>query len=233
MRANVGVTCTIQDIWNKFDRWAYHYQKVCHRLIELHFNSESFDSCNDLFLSQGNGLRQDIISDLDLTEAQLYNCISHRINFLRGYLVEISNDGAVFMAVHSNFLTLQYPSRCNHAMGIWLEQPMEGEIEAGSYYGFQEFDVSFFCKSIKDVDLASMRHVLPFDRMLVRQPKGKTWDSIHTNELLTQIKEDLEFDYSVTIHADGELGEILNIEFDWEYYPVLDSIQAGKGRYHK
>ena len=38
---------SIQGILGKFDRWACHYQKVCHGMIEHHFKSEALDFCSE------------------------------------------------------------------------------------------------------------------------------------------------------------------------------------------
>ena len=207
------MTRSIQDTWDKFERWAYRYKKVCHGTIEEMFDCGYSDFDSGLFLQKWHELNQDI----NVSESELYTRVSNKIKFLRGYLVDISFDGPEFMAKHSNFLTLQYPGKCNNSMGVWLEQDLEGEIEAGSYFGFKEFDVSFFCKSFKVVDLSSMRNILPFDRMFVRLPKGQNWDTDSVNNVVKQIKEDLEFDYSVKIQTDGnESGELLSMRFTWE-----------------
>lgn len=211
------MTRSRQDTWDKFERWAYRYKKVCHKVIEEIFDCGYSDFDGGLFLQKWHELNQDIVLDLNVSESELSTRISNKINFLRGYLVDISFDGPEFMAQHSNFLTLQYPSKCNNSIGVWLEQNLEGEIEAGGYFGFQDFDVNFFCKSIKDVDLASMRNILPFDRMFVRRPKGQTWDTISVNNVVQQVKEDLECDYTVKIQTDGnEPVELLSTSFTWE-----------------
>jgi hypothetical protein len=210
------MTESIQDTWDKFERWAYRYKRVCERWVEEMFDSGYSDD-EGLFLRTEMELHCYSFSDLNISESDCYTRIKSKIGFLRGYLVNISFDGPEFMASHSRFLTLQYPSKCDNAMGVWLEQDLEGEIEAGSYFGFNDFDVSFFCKSLNDVDLASMRSILPFDRMSLRRPKGKAWDGACIAEVLDRLKYDLEFDYQVKIEPDEyESGEILYIGFTWD-----------------
>ena len=155
--------------------------------------------------------------ELGLSQSELLARLSNKVSFLRGYLVDISFDGPEFMATHSNFLTSQYPSKCNNSIGVWLEQNLEGEIEPGGYFGFREFDVNFFCKSIEEIDLASMRNILSFDRMFIRRPKGRDWDSSSASDILRIVKEDLEFDYSVKVQAeDDKWGELFSMNFIWE-----------------
>ena len=102
-------------------------------------------------------------------------------------------------------------------MGIWLEQELEGEVEAGGYFGFQEFSVNIFCQNMGDIDLASMRNILPFDRMFIRRPKGLVWDASNISDIVQQVKEDIEFDYLVQVeHGDDESKELLSISFTWE-----------------
>lgn len=211
------MACSAQDTWNKFDRWAYRYKNVCRKMLEEMFDCGYSDLHDGLFLKEWFEFDQDIICDLNITKDVLFKRVSHKINFFRAYLVDISFDGPEFMANQSNFLSLQYPSRCDNSTGVWLEQYPTHNAEVGGSFGFQEFNVNFFCKHIEDVDLASMRNVLPFDRMFVRLPKAKAWDIFSANFFIEKIKEDLEFDYSVTIQIDNdELGKLLSLNFNWD-----------------
>lgn len=211
------MTRSTQKSWDKFERWVSRYRKVSLRAIEELLDSEYPDFDGGLFLCKNFELNLDLIFDFHVLKSELSSRVENKISFLRGYLVDISFDGPEFVERHSNFLTQQYPSKCNNAIGVWLEQDLEGNLEAGSYFGFQKFDVSFFCKNIKDVDLASMRSILPFDRMFVRLPKGQTWDATTDKAMLEQIEEDLKFDYSVTIHPkDIGHGDLFSMNFTWE-----------------
>ena len=111
-----------QDTWNKFERWAYRYKTVCHRVIEEMFDCEYPNYDEGLFLRKSQELNQDIVLESDVSESkELSTRIYRKINFLRGYLVDISYDGPDFMAKYSYFVTLEFTSRCINSLGIWLE----------------------------------------------------------------------------------------------------------------
>lgn len=207
---------SVQGVWDRFERWTKRYKIACHKAIEEMFKCGYSEFDNALYLRKWHELNQDIILDLNISESELSNRIYQKIDFLRGYLVDITFDGPEFMAKHSDFLTLQYPSQCNNAIGVWLEQRLDSEVEAGGYSGFQEFDVNVFCRSIADIDLASMRNVLPFDRMFLRRPKGKAWDVSSIRSIVQQVKEDIEFDYEVQVKPDNGPKDLLSINFTWE-----------------
>ena len=168
-----------------------------------------------LLLCKWHELNQDLIADLMLSEFELETRVCNKLNFIRGYMIDISFDGEQFVDQKSTFLTLQYPDKCNNALGVWLEQDLGDRLETGGYYGFGEFDISFFCKDIADVDLASMRGVLRFNKMYLRRPQGKKWDAESAKDALQKVKNDLEFDYEVDITInDGEYDELLLLHFD-------------------
>jgi hypothetical protein len=202
-----------QDVWKKFERWAKRYKNVCEKAINNMVNNGYYKFEDGLYLSFSKWyeLNQDLLLDWGVSESELSNRISQKINFLRGYLIDISFDGHEFMTKKSDFFTLQYPSKCNHAIGIWLEQSMEGKVEAGSYFGFQEYDVNIFCKNVADIDLASMRRILPFDRMFLRLPKGKPWNALNISSVLRQVQEDIEFDYQIQAITYFVSNELLSI----------------------
>jgi len=211
------MTRSIQDTWNKFERWSHRYKKVCHKVIKEIIKYDSSDLDKGLFLQNSHEFHQDL--GYYNSESELLTRISRKIDFLRGYLVDISFDGPEFMAQQSDFLTQQYPSRCDNSIGVWLEQSREGDIECGAYFGFQDFDVSFFCKSIKDVDLASMRNILPFDHIIVRRPKNQIWDKISVNNFVQQVNKDLEFDYTYTVEIHTHKNRpvrVFSMTFTWE-----------------
>lgn len=208
---------SIQDTWDRFERWASRFKKVCEERIEEMFECGYSDIDGGLFVCKRHEFGGDLLLDCTVFRSELSERISEKINFIRGYLVDISFDGPDFMARHSKFLSLQYPSQCNNAIGVWLEQDLEVEDEPGGYFRFQGWDVSFFCKEIRDVDLASMRNVLPFDRMFVRRPKGIAWDRASSKKFLRDVKSDLEFDYHVQVEMGKDLSyQLLTLEFTWQ-----------------
>ena len=210
------MTQSIQETWDKFNRWENRYRNVSHSFIDEMFHIGYSDFDGGLFISNSCEINYEMISGTNLVESDLYERIDNKINFLRGYLADISFDGPKFMMEKSKFLTLQYPSRCNNAMGVWLEQDLEGGIEAGAYSYFQEFDVNFFCNNIKDVDLASMKRILPFDRMFIRQAKGQQWVNTSIEKILKQIEKDLGYEYEFKMKPKTLKGnDLLQITFIW------------------
>lgn len=208
---------TTQDSWEKFERWALRYEKKCRALIKTICKQDNQDfGSNELFLKE----RREVENNQSLghlPEADLVNRILQKIGFLQAYLVDISFDGGEFMRNKSNFLTAQYPSKCDNSLGIWLERDVENLSEDNIFYHhFNGLSVNVFCKSITDVDLASMYNVLPYDRMFLRQPKGQNWDDVSVETLVNDVREDLEFDYSVEIKADyNENDSLLELSFNW------------------
>ena len=210
------MTRSILDTWDTFNRWVCRYTKVCHTAIN-DICERGYSDSDALFLQEYYEINGDLWLDLEIAHSELYERISNKIAFLRGYLVDISFDGEEFMDRKSNFLSLQYPTRCNKAIGVWLHQELKKRMEAGAYFGFQESDVSFFCKDIKDVDLASMRNILPFDEMFLRLPAGRHWDASTADEVIEKINNDLGFDYSFSMKAGAKKDvELLVLNFTWE-----------------
>ena len=219
---SINMADSIQTTWNKFERWQARYTKTCYKAIDkMTTGEDDYDSLEyHLFLQNWYEYDLDLIIDMGLSESDLQRRVANKINFLRGYLVDISYDGAEFMAQHSNFLSLQYPSKCNNAYSIWLEQYGDDDgngIEAGASFHFQEFEIGFFCKSIEDIDLASMRNILPFDRLFIRRPKGENWDIDSIENITHLIKEDLESDYDVKVDFNkNDSGGLFSMNFTWD-----------------
>jgi len=213
---------SIQKTWDKFERWQLRYKKVCYRTIDEMLDWENSDCLEDgLFIASWVDLGLDLFFEQGFSEQDLEKRVLNKINFLNAYLVDVSFDGAEFMSKKSNFLTAQYPSRCHDSFGVWMEQYLERDdgssIESGASMSFQGFDASFFCKSISDVDLASMRNIIPFDRIFILRPHEESWDRKSIKSIYHKVKEDLEADFIVQIQVDNnENGPLLMMEFTWE-----------------
>jgi hypothetical protein len=201
-------------VWDRFERWAQRYKRSCAREISRMCRKGYADG-PILFLLKHYEVQSDPVMDLDLGEDELNKRIDSRIAFFRGYLVDISYDGPAFMSRQSRFLTLQYPRRCENAVGVWLEEDTKGEVEPWGYHGFRSFDVSFFVNSIEGVDLASMRGVLPFKWMYLRKPKGQAWTQKECRKLERRLDYDLRFDgYEHDLRMKKN-GEFLTLTFKW------------------
>ena len=206
---------SLVDTLEKYRQWRDDYYEVCKKAIDEMLENRNAGSDNGLFLCKWSELGKDLIADLSLPETELETRVVNKLNFIRGYMIDISFDGEQFVDEKSAFLSLQYPNKCNDALSVWLEQDLGDKIETGAYFGFQKFDISFFCNDISDVDLASMREVLLFNKIYLRRPKGEKWGAESAKDVLHKIKNDLEFDYEVDITTgDGGYDELLLLRFD-------------------
>ena len=136
-----------------------------------------------------------------------------KIAFLRGYLADISFDGAEFMALKSAFLSLQYQSRCDSAMGFWFEQWPENS-RPGVYHSFQGWDVVLFAMSPEDIDFESVNNILPFDRMFVRRAGGAPWAEIEAREIVRAVKDDLGMSRPQFAKIHGVGSSMISITFN-------------------
>ena len=206
---------SVQDVWDRFERWEDRYRKACTRRIGR-MCKKGYSDVPARFLLTAGELGCDPVLDLDLDEDHLIARIGQKARFLRAYLVDISYDGGRFMSQKSRFLHLQYPKRCLTAIGVWLEQSMDAEEpEAGASFLFQGFDGSLFVKDLADVDWASMRAVLPFDRMYLQKPDGSKWSTDERDHVKRQLREDLYFDGHEYRVRTQQKGDILTLDFAW------------------
>jgi len=206
---------SLVDTMKKYRQWRDGYKQVCDKTINEMLDNGNAGSDNGLFLCKWSELNKDLIADLMLSEDELETRVVNKLNFIRGYMIDISFDGEQFVGEKSAFLSLQYPDNCRDVFGVWLEQDLGDKNETGAYFGFQEYDVNFFCKNIADVDLASMREVLLFNKMYLRRPKGVNWDTENAKDVYQKIKDDLEFDFEVDITIDdSEYDELLLLHFN-------------------
>ena len=131
---------TVEEHWVRFERWAGRYRKACVDQVMDDDHGENEDpsawlfgaSVSELMTMAGGNGPPDFSEDIKRR-------LSEKIAFLRGYFVDVSFDGPDFIGKKSSFLTLQYPRRCNNALGFWFEQDIEGKPETGAYPGFQGF----------------------------------------------------------------------------------------------
>lgn len=208
------MTESVQQVWDRFERWVARYNRTMSREIDKIVDAEGCESIM-LPLARHWQIGGDLIVGFHEGE-DFRKVVRERISFFRAYLCDISFDGGEFMSRFSQFLPLQYPSRCERTLGVWLEQELEGEPEAGSDFGFQGFDASFFVKSLKDVDMASMRSVLPFDQMYLRKADGDEWSKREVKDLKEHLQRDLEHDaFYSKIRASHE-SEFLVLKFSWQ-----------------
>ena len=204
---------TIQQQWDRFERWASRFRKSTVRLFDELSERDVIDSQDYLYLLNASELEgAEEAAHEKGSLAVLVERANEKINFLRGYMVDISFDGPEFMALNSRFLTLQYQSRCNSAFGFWFEQWVENPTPGG-YHGFQGLDAVLFADSAKDIDFESVRNILPFDTVLVRQPNGAIWSNSQARELVQIIKDDLGLSRRKFFNLDGIGSSLITITF--------------------
>ena len=208
---------SVQDAWDGFERWARRYQRVCNETIAEMCGRGHADPDEALFICRRHEFNQDLDLHSYLQEQELRDRVDSKIRFLRGYLRDIMHDGAEFMCQHSAFLPLQYPSRCAHAMTLWLEQDMEDDT-LRTYAEFLDIDMTLFVKNLEDVDLSSIRNVLPFNRLHLKNREGVNWSNVRSGDVLCRLKYDLESDgnsFDIDISWDED-DEIMSCTFRWK-----------------
>ena len=80
-----------------------------------------------------------------------------------------------------------------------------------TYAGFLDVDMTLFVKNLEDVDLSSVRNVLPFNR-------GVSWNNVRSGDVLCRLKYDLEFDgnsFDIDISWDED-DEIMSCTYRWK-----------------
>lgn len=194
--------------WAPFERWARRFKAVSHAKLDELFKEDFIEPEDWLFLQKRDEIGCANGFDCDIDESELRRRIHTKIYFFRRYFADVSFDGETFFDRCLKVLPYQYASRCNNCIGVWLERDLE-KLHLNPYQQINDFDISFFCKSIKDIDLASMRAVLPFDTIFIRLPKEIKWTKTAAKNLKQQIEEDLRFD------------EPVSIDFEFNNYPFL------------
>lgn len=207
-------TSDVQAQWDRFERWATRFRRSTSSIVDDLSEKELVDTPDYLFLlrrSEQEGFVEPPHESGDLYA--LEERAKEKIAFLRGYLVDISFDGAEFMALKSQFLTLQYQSRCDSAMGFWFVQ-WPGNSRPGAYHSFQEDEVALFAKSPNDIDFESVNNILPFDRIFIRQAEGVPWSEARAREIRQAIKSDLGMGHRQFSKIIGVGSSMLSITFN-------------------
>ena len=204
----------IQTQWDRFERWANRFRRATRTLVDELSARDTVDTPDYLSLLQWSEYEGGLVPPHENDELEvLAERAKEKIKFLRGYLVDISFDGAEFMALKSNFLSSQYQSRCDSAMGFWFEQWPENS-RPGAYHGFQGWDVVLFAASHKQIDFESVNNILPFDRLFIRQAKGISWSESHARMITRDIKDDLGMSQRQFSKIHGVGSSMISITFN-------------------
>ena len=187
--------------WTPFERWARRFKAVSHAKLDKLFKDDFIEHEDWLFLQKRYEIGTVIGIDCDIDERELRRRVRAKAHFLRQYFANVSFDGDIFFNRCLKVLPYQYASRCNNCIGVWLERDLE-KLHLNLHQEISDFDVSFFCKSLEDVNLSSMREVLPFDTIFVKLPKELKWTKQTAKKFKKQIEKDLKFDQNVSIDFD-------------------------------
>jgi len=207
-------TSGIQAQWDRFDRWAKRYLRKTKELVDDLKARRLVDTPDYLCLLQWAEYKGIFVPPHEIDDLQvLEKRAKEKIEFLRGYLVDISFDGAEFMHIKSKFLPLQYQSKCNSSMGFWFEQWLDN-AHPGAYHGYQGFDVVLFASAVSDIDFESVNTILPFDEIFIRQSCGLPWDQARANQVVQEIKADLGMGKRHFIRVDGVGSSLISVTFN-------------------
>ena len=204
----------IQSQWDRFERWVTRFRRTTSSIVDDLTKKELVDTPDYLFLLRWSEYRGLMVPPHECGDLQmLEERAKEKISFLRGYLVDISFDGAEFMALKSSFLTLQYQSRCDSVMGFWFEQWPENS-RPGAYHSFQEDEVALFAISPNDIDFESVNNILPFDRIFIKQAGGASWSELKAKEIRQVIKNDLGMSQQQFAKIIGVGSPMISITFN-------------------
>ena len=98
---------SVQGVWDRFERWAERYRRICNETIAEMSEPGYSDANEGLFLCKRNEFNHDLVLDFNLSEQELRDRVDGKVRFLRGYLRNIMCDGAEYMHWNSAFLSLQ------------------------------------------------------------------------------------------------------------------------------
>jgi len=197
---------SVQNIWDKFDHWSDRYLKIGDVSIRRMLRRGYSTPINRIsYASTDEFLRDmDVIDDLlYCSKRMILQRLEDRVSFFSRYLAHISFDGPEFMQKKSEFIWKQNTSDFESLYSIWLVQD-DTDRESTNHAESPEpttAEISFQCTDIKDVDLASMYSVFPYNRMLVWQPNLSRWDDESMSSFIKSAYDDLAFDYDIEANA--------------------------------
>lgn len=223
---------THDEFWARMDRWARRYASASVEFVSEHERvGDWYDPRWLAFATQSELQSPEAWEGIGDLEDEIRRRVQQKFAFLHAYLVDIAPDGPAFMSKKFGFLPWQYPSKCDQAWGFWFQQNPDRDLEPGSVPGFQELEGQLFLSSPEDVDLASIRSVLPFDYVSVRKPCGESWSRAEAYELLSVLASDLGSDgYDFEAEIEGLETPVLRLTFQWQIHssrPPLSNQRKG------
>jgi hypothetical protein len=123
-----------------------------------------------------------------------------KVKFMQAYLSIVAIDSHNFETQTRSLLDLQKRRQASTSFGFWFWQNELEKFGPGVSSFFQGSRVSISCKEPKQIDFASVSAVLPFDSVLVRNPR-KPWNRQTAKRLIQRFTSDIGFD-GVATHLD-------------------------------
>ena len=87
---------SVQDVWDRFGRWATRYRRVCTETVAEIGGRGQAGPDETLFFCTRNELNLEFGLDFELSQQELCDRVDGKIRFLQGYLRDIMYDGAEF-----------------------------------------------------------------------------------------------------------------------------------------
>lgn len=203
-------TLTVQQQWDRYERWSRRLRLVSDSLMQQLEDED--DNAPDvdrlLYAAASHEWRgKDDVDTSLIVQAAPFR-IASKIEFVKTYFRDVSFNGPEFMGHVANFLSCQYPSRCNRCYALWFEQCDETLDDTW------RFDCALFVPSIDAIDYFSVHEILPFDSLTIRAPRGLPWGKDQIHAACANIQNDLAQDgLDVEIKARRRGQELLELKF--------------------
>jgi hypothetical protein len=154
----------------------------------------------------------EIVASDDLYEISDFEAErEQKIAFMKAYLCVVALETHKFEAYVRKILSYQSRLLAPRSLGFWFSQSQLEKFGAGASPFFQGEQVGIFCASYKEIDFADISAILPYDRIMVRNPERK-WTKTAAQKLLNHIKWDLVFDGMETELKSDISWDFLHIE---------------------
>jgi hypothetical protein len=190
MPAKIGRRNTIVGGWQYFERWARRFCERCDQLpivpilstyLEVHMRFD-YDADDETLYSEPFSRRERATR------------VSDQLGFMRGYFVDISFDQGDFARRVRHTLSNHNNRDWKRGYGFFFHTNDLENAPDGDSHHFSGTNANLFCDEFSDIDFASVMSVLPFDKILVRNHKGRHWTKPQVRKAIADIESDLAFD---------------------------------------
>jgi hypothetical protein len=181
-------------------RAGWKYFTVWKKRFERSTSSSHLRNSND-YIYLANWMEIQCIDDL-FDFPNIEDACKQKIAFMQAYLVMVALESHNFETDVKALLKLQSRINAPRSFGVWFAQSDIGQFGGGMSPYFQGDEISIFCEKPKQIDYSDISTILPYDRVIVRNPTGK-WTQKKAQKLVDHVKWDLAFD-----------GDETEIDFD-------------------